>query len=217
MSEEMSQVGKFVRGLAAGVFYLLIGIAWSRITWRRGISGFDLGWLLLAVVLSRLLCVQLGMKVSNAANWLIILLPLGPGFVFEWIADTTLHRFYHDASKARLVAFAVSTCIFLIYILVWVVLFAYEESFGPGPGNDRIAWRRVLYATASILGAFLIWRTVACFAESAGSSSVVTVQSLFLGLKNLELLFYRASLLIYALLTLRMFFPMAGGWGRTPP
>lgn len=186
--------------------YLLAGVAWSSSSWSRGTFGFDMGWLLVAVVASRFVTLRWTQSdASRLRTWLTALLPAIPGFLGEAMADAYLHSFHHDPSRQKLLAFALFSLVLLFTALVCIVTFPYERILAANSDGHR----KTSYATGFLLLAAVAIGTSILLANTlSGNEGPIIAPELQNSLVRLELWFFRCSLLVYVFLALRILFPI---------
>jgi hypothetical protein len=202
----IAEITNFLFSLAAGLFILAVGVVWSRGAWSHGTYGFDLGYLVVAVLVSRILCAKTGGGVFGRKEWFLMLLPAGPCWLFEALADHSLSNLKHAPTNPQMEGFVLFSCLLLVSVLVWVAVFPQGDVSGSRSKNDKLAWRRINFSTGALLGISLLLSTGWLLFRTR-TSAVDFLQ----GLHTMESWLYKWSLLAYLFLTLRIVFPIWEG------
>lgn len=199
----------FVRAINVGIalvalgLYLFVGVMWSRSAFDRGALRFDLGWLVVAVVVSRLVAIRTAGDPLTWKQLFGLALRAGPGFLFEAAADYSLSRYRSTSDNMWVILFAVFSCALLLFAISWIAAFPYERTFGPTPRKqDGISWRTTVWVTGAALAAVLILGSVRPFLMFPGSDSSGPLVT------GLESWLYLSSLLVYGFLALNIMFPL---------
>jgi hypothetical protein len=156
----IAELTNFLIALAAEFFFLAVGIVWSRGAWSHGMFGFDLGYLVVAVLVFRILSAKMGGSTSGLKEWFLMILPAGPCWLLEALADYSLSNLKHDPTKPHLGAFVLFSCLMLVSLLVWAIAFPLGNSRDPASNNEKIlTWRRIASWTGVLLGITLLLST----------------------------------------------------------
>lgn len=187
--------------VGAGI-YLWAGIIWSK--WSNGRLEFDQGWLLIALLLSQLFTSRVSGGKLDRQKWLRTIPTALAGFALEGLSDHLFLQLTKQPSRSHVIAFAVSTCLFLIYIVVWIVAFPYEEFFGPDTTKERHPWKRLVRLAGVLIAVVIVSGTVWSFYVTG----YVTGAPISGTADALQAWFYKAALLVYLFLALKMFYPL---------
>jgi hypothetical protein len=183
------------------VLYLLVGVASSRDAWARGAYGFDLGWVLVSVFVSRPIALVLRGVRPTLGQRLRRLLSFAPCFALGGVAHYALVRLRVDPGAGPLIVFALSSCALLVLLVVYTVAFPYEDTFGPFEEKPRLVWRRSVrgagFVVASVVIAFAAVPLVLDWGGAAGGVELGPLQTWL----------YRDSLLVYLFLGARVLLP----------
>jgi hypothetical protein len=198
----VSQVIEFVSVIIGGAIYLFVGLRWSRGSWSRGPLHFDLGWLLVAVVVSQGTAVLYNRHSSEMRRqWLRILFGWCLGVLLESLARYSLYRFDLHPGGTELRAFAALTGLFLFWLLFWIAAFPYEQAFWQSGQDQHSKWRAMLFWTSALMGAGILLGATLIIHKQGNSIELELLNSV-------ERWFYKSSLIVYLFLALRMFFPL---------
>lgn len=191
-----------ILALLGGALYLAAGVGWSRIAFARGAFSLDLGWILLAVLISRYLAFRL---TENRAlkhhEWLRVLWPAIPGFVLEGVSDEMLRIFRSAPGRATAAGFCLFSCLFLLVLIFSIASFEYEGMFHFASERDHVFWRRISYMAAVGISLTVIVRSAWMLVAAGGFQDVQTIA-------DLESWLYICSLIVYVFLGLELFFPL---------
>lgn len=190
MGEHLS----FKTSLAAAICYFLVGILWSLSTFRLG---FDLGWLLIALLVSRGVSARMEHGTVKTKDWLIMSWPAIPGFILEWLSDASLHDFRGQGRTGDLVRFAIFSSLLLVFVTFVTGVSRFGIEIKEFHGEEYSTLRRLTLSAALATAALSILGTVIIFglSESGSTTQLAALQSWL----------YMSSLVVYLLLTLKMF------------
>src|SRR5215470_14069333 len=90
-----------VIAIVGGLFLLAVGVLWSRGAWSKGMFGFDLGYLIVAVAVFRLLFAKIRGNVLRRNDFLRLLLPLIPAWLLEGLALYSLSNLKHSPTLSN--------------------------------------------------------------------------------------------------------------------
>jgi hypothetical protein len=198
----VSRFIEFVSVIIGGAIYLLVGLHWSRGSWSRGPLHFDLGWLLVAVVISQGTAVLYNRNSCGMRRqWLRILLGWCLGILLESLARYSLYRFDLNLGGTELRVFAALTGLFLFWLLYWIAAFPYEHAFWQSGQSQHPKWRAMLFWTSALMGAGIFLGAILIMQKQGKLTELKLLDSV-------ELWFYKSSLIVYLFLALRMFFPI---------
>jgi hypothetical protein len=136
----------------------------------------------------------------GAREYVSVYWPAAPGFALEWLSDSSLRDFRLHGQPGELVRFAVFSCMFLVLIAAATATLRFGIGFAELSAKDHAIWRDAIRvgAIAAVisvaLGTFLV------FTRGAVESS--------LRLNMLEAWFYKAALIVYFLVTMKMMLPL---------
>ena len=185
---------------------VLVGVDWSKEAVLRGAYGFDLGYLPVAVGVSRVLSTRLAGVSRKEMHWLRILVPIVPAFVFEALAALALNHLHQELSLAGFLSFALFSTLMLLTVLILLVSFKYELGFGPFTAEERKSWRKGTLTVAILLGVLIVWEPARHF-PGIGISRDIPPPNFFLQLVALESWFYKCSLMLFLYLNVLTLFP----------
>jgi hypothetical protein len=195
------RVTKILIVLLVGVCLLPIGIAWSRSSPSGSNSGFDQGWLLVALaVFQSLKSRPFAGKVPRRRKWRRIIPALATGLPLEALSDHFFLRIGDQQSARETINFALFRSLFLVNIVVWTALFTDDEQLDQVFETDERPRVRSVRAIAILVVAICVCGTVWCF-RSAGSG-ILNVDS------ALQQWFYWAALLVYGFMVLAALWPL---------
>lgn len=185
--------------ILGGGIYLAAGLAWSKEAWSHGRFGFDLGWLVVAIIVSRAFTARLDNRVESRKEWFRFLWPCLPVFLLEGAADFVLRLYRGQPSEILLFGFVSLSCAFLLAALSWIMTFPYEYAYGGSPSHAVLKHgRRAFLAAGFIIGAILIIGSY----WSANHGHLLSDQ-----IDLAELWFYKGSFIVYSFLAIRILFP----------
>jgi hypothetical protein len=186
---------------------ILIGVMWSREVLSKGTFGFDMGYLAVALGVSRILSARIQGTPRKHLRWLSLLAPIIPVLFFEAMAAFALNRLYQQLLLDRLALFALFSALMLLTVLILLVKFEYEEAFGPFLPRGRRSWRKWTLIGAVALGILIVWGPARILIELKGPTDLAPAGALHGGLVQLETWFYKSSLLVYLFMVVRMLIP----------
>lgn len=178
------------------MFYSLVGLVWSASTWRHG---FDMGWLLVAFLVTRSGSARMEHGRLGARDYANLFWPAAPGFLLEGFSDLSLHGFRLYGGRQELVRFAVSSCLFLIFIAVAIAILRFGIGIKELSVKDEAMWRGVIWFGVLATAISVAFGTFIIFVTGTKESSV--------RLNMLQSWFYKTSLIVYFLLTMKIMFP----------
>jgi hypothetical protein len=183
--------------LIGAICYFLVGWLWSASAWRHS---FDLGWLVVALILARYAATRIENGTLNAREYIAICSTALPGFVLELLANWGLHDFRLHDGLGALVRFAVFSCGLLVFVVALTALLRFSVGLDVLSRKDEATWHSTISVGASVIAASLVMGTALILykgPDELGSRA---------GL--LQSWFYWASLIVYFLLTLKMMLPL---------
>jgi len=205
MSDSFKAINAVI-AVVGGLFAIGVGVIWSQEFLSKGTFGFDLGYLTVAIAVSRVLSTRLAGVPRKQLRWLSLLFPTLLMLTFEALAAWSLNRLHEQLSVNWLLLFASSSAFMLWSALILLVSFNYEDGFGPFSSNERRIWRKWSLLAAVMLSILVVWEPVKLSLRIRASFdfSSVTIYSV---LVELESWYYRCSLIIYFFMIVRMLFP----------
>lgn len=192
-----SAVVNLIISLAGAICYFLVGWLWSMSTWR---DSFDLGWLVVALILARYASRRIEKGRLKARDYLSVCIPVLPGFLFEFLANWGLHDFrVHDGFGA-LVRFAVFSCSIVVFVTVLTALLRFGVGLDVLSKKGEAIWNSTIRTGAAVMTVSFVAGTAFILLESAkGLHAQVGVLKSWL---------YCGSLMAYFLMTLKMMLPL---------
>jgi hypothetical protein len=137
----------------------------------------------------------------GARNYAAIFWPAGPGFVLEWLSDSSLQHFLSHYEPEELVWFAVFSCLFLIFVTTATAALRFGIGIKELSAQDYARWRDFIW-----LGALAI---VLCVTLGTAFIILVTgAKEADVRLSILQSWLYKMSLIVYFLLTVKMMLPL---------
>lgn len=194
-----SAVVNLIISLAGAIFYFLIGWLWSASTWRHS---FDLGWLIVALILARYASKRIESGRLKARDYLSVCLPALPGFLLEFLADSGLHDFRLHDGLGALIRFAVFSCSLLVFVTVLTALLRFGVGLEVLSEKDEAIWNSTIrIGAAAMTVSFVVGTAFIILKNANGLHAHASV---------LELWLYCGSLMAYFLMTLKMMLPLVG-------
>jgi hypothetical protein len=185
--------------IGAGIF-LWAGVEWSQSKSSRGGLEFDQGWLLIAVALSQFTISRFASEKLSKQKWQRIIPMAAVGFVLEGLSDRLFIRLRDEPSRDHVIAFAVFACLFLVYLVTWIVVYPYEGFFVPVLSEEKQSRQRLSRAVGALVAVIIISGALRCF-HVGGAPNSSTIGAL-------QAWLYKSSLLVHIFLALRIFSPM---------
>lgn len=186
--------------LLCGAIYLWTGIKWSLGTGAISGLAFDQGWLLVALLISQSIAIRLGGGKLGRRRWLRMILAALVGFALEGISDHLFLQLKQQPSITSAIEFAAFASLFLVYIVAWIIIFPYEELSSGVAASQGQSWRGRVRVMGIFIAIFSICGAGWCF-HGAGRPILDTIGAL-------QSWLYKASLLVYLFLAIRIFYPM---------
>ena len=184
------------------VLYLLVGLWMSRFWPMRTTFRFDLGWLLGAVCLSRLICVRRVRTRSSPTEYVTALLPLSTGLPLALGAHYALRGFMRGVSKPTLCAFAWFWCAYLVALIFWIVRFDYSEFMTfHGISRSQQSDRLMQISGLALALAFVVYACL--FLSNLSDSPTLLLNQIVI----VESRLLDAALAVYVFLALRLMYP----------
>jgi len=181
-----------------GAIYLWVGIEWSRSAWARGGLEFDQGWLLVALLVSQSIATSVAPSTTRHTRWLRIGATAAGGFGLEAVADHFFVVVRTQPERTGLAYFIVFALAFILYVIAWIIIFPYEASFGPVSQKVHGPWRMRVFITGVLVAATIVGGTIHVYYGAGVPAEAI---------ESLQSWFYKAALLVYLFLALRMFYP----------
>jgi hypothetical protein len=194
--------------LLGGACLLLIGVGWSRSSSSISGSEFDQGWLVAALFVSQAGTVRLSGGKLRRQEWLLIIPACLTSFALEALSDHFFLRLQAQPTRNRAIEFALLASLFLTNIVTWIVIFPYQEFLRAGSDRDGGPRVGMVRAAGASIAAVCAIGAVWCFLENATSNPGA--------IPDLHAWFYRAALLVYAFMVLRILWPLCEMRFREP-
>jgi hypothetical protein len=186
-----------VFALVLATIFFLVGFLFSKSTWRLG---FDMGWLVVSLLVSLTISNRIEDGRTMTTDYLAMYWPALPGFILELLAALSLRDFkLHGGSRGSL-EFAIFSCALLIFVTTIITVLRFGCGFRQLFVKDEALYRRVIWVGATAITMFLVLGIVQILVRTSGQ--------LDMRMEMLESLFYKTSLIVYGLLTVKMMFPL---------
>ena len=156
MSEFVASLENKVNIILASLFYVLVGFLWSRQAVSRGTFGFDLGYILVAVIVSRVLVAKFGVKTQGKRAWFFVLAPGLSVFLIEGMATYSLVTLHERLTVAGLAAFSIFSSLFLLTVLLLIVNLNFTCDFQVVEQEHIKRWRWPVIITGISLAILVI-------------------------------------------------------------
>jgi len=197
MTPAFNAVFNLVNSLIGAMLYFFVGWFWSASTRRHS---FDLGWLVVAFLVSRGVSYRIEHGKLGARDYAAIYLPAVPGFALEWLADLSLHDFRLHSEMEALVRFSVFTCALLIFVIAATALLQFGIGRDELSTKDSATWHSTILTGAFAIAISLVLGTLMIFVRGATKSDVQA--------SMLQSWFYITSLIVYLFLMIKMMLPL---------
>ena len=176
---------------------LTVGALFSESTWSHN---FDMGWLLIALVVSRNVSWFLENGKMRGIDYVTSSWPVLPGFFLDLLADMNRHTFVLHGSFTKLTLFAVFSCALLIFIIMVITLFRFGCGLQHLNAKSMKIYRLTTWLGAIVVTVAVIFRTSIILCNRMVDSMAQ--------LSALQSWLYWASLITYSLLIVKMTLPL---------
>jgi hypothetical protein len=182
--------------LVLAIFYFVGGIYLTAP--REG--SLDQGWLVVALAIFLGISNIRRLRKFSASDMAVLFWPVIAGFVLEWLSDVSTRNFQlHDTSQAHILA-VILPCTFLVFIISTTIYSRLGVGAEGLAARDTRVLQGVIWLSASATTIYIIF----------GATMILVrgVVELSAWLTVFESWLYRASLIVFFLLTIRMVLPL---------
>lgn len=194
--------------IALACSIVLLSLAWPFSDWqwtgRNGLLSYNLWWIgVVTLVAAITTCYVMWRKKQNILPaqifWLVI--PFIVSLFLVWKTGNALRNaIWVRGNTDFLTLYAYYSGAFIVDILLWIVIFPYEEAWGPHAEKPRIVWKICLTALALGISALTITHSLGIVHNIASGNEGS-------GIHLLQLWVQKITALIFIFLVARMLAP----------